>query len=117
MIKFFKAGGFNMWVIAVLGIVILWHAVKFARGADARRLAVLRALTWTLVFNSITGFVVGLGVTAVNAMKWRSQYPLEESLLQGFSESSSNLIFGGSFLAITWGLIAVGVHRMPGDPP
>jgi hypothetical protein len=115
MVKFFRAGGFNMWVLAALGIVILWTAIRFARSPDARRLSIIRALTWVVVFNAVTGFVVALSVTAVNAMRLRPQYPLEESLLQGFAESTTNLTLGGSIGAITWTLVALGLRRMPGD--
>jgi hypothetical protein len=116
MLEYMRAGGFNMWVIAALGIAILWNAVRFAYRADARRLSVLRALTWTLVFTSITGFFVALGVTAVHAPALRPELPLEESLLQGFAESTTNLTFGGGLCTLTWGLIALGLRRMPGDP-
>lgn len=115
MVSYFRAGGFNMWIIAVLGLVLVWNAVRFARSADAQRLAVVRALTWSLVFCSITGFVSALGVTAVSAIRMRDQYPLEEPLLLGFAESTANLTFGGGLATIAWGLIAVGLRRMPGE--
>ena len=115
MASYFRAGGFNMWIIAALGIVLIWNAIRFARGADAQRLAVIRALTWSLVFCALTGFFSSLGVTAVTAVRLRDQHPLEELLLQGFAESTANLTFGGGLATIAWGLVAVGLRRMPGD--
>ena len=115
MVKFFHAGGFNMWVLAGLGIALVWNAIRFARDADARRLSVIRALTWVLVFSMVTGFFASLGVTAWSAVRHRAEWPLEESLLQGFAESSANVTFGGGIGAITWLLVAVGLRRMPGD--
>jgi hypothetical protein len=115
MLGFFRAGGFNMWVLAVLGIAILVFAAKFARNADAQRLSLIRALTWALVFSSINGFVAGLAVTAKHVIEWEPADPLPY-LLGGFSESCANLLLGGGLLSITWTLVAVGVRRMPRDP-
>ena len=115
MIDFFKAGGFNMWVLAGLGIALVWTAIRFARNADAQRLAVIRALTWALVFSTVAGFFSGLGVTAVNAVRLRAEHPLEELLLWGFAESTANITLGAGIGAITWTLVSVGLRRMPGD--
>jgi hypothetical protein len=115
MIKFFQAGGFNMWVLAGLGIVLVWTAIRFARNPDARRLSIVRALTLALVFSTLAGFFSGLGVTAVNSVRLRPEYPLEELLLQGFAESTANITLGSGLGFITWILVAVGLRRMPGD--
>jgi uncharacterized membrane protein YesL len=116
MVKFFQAGGFNMWVLAGLGIALLWTAIRFARSADARRLSVIRALTWALLFSTVAGFMSSVGVTAVNAVRLRDKYPLEESLLIGFAESTTNITLGCGIGFITWILVSVGLRRMPGDP-
>ncbi len=115
MIEFFQAGGFNMWVLAGLGIALWWNAIRFARNADAQRLSVIRALTWALVFSTLAGFFSGLGATAVNALRMRAEYPLEESLLIGFAESTANITLGSGIGFITWILVSVGLRRMPGD--
>lgn len=115
MLEFFQAGGFNMWVLTGLGIALVWTAIRFARDADAQRLSVIRALTWALVFSTVAGFFSGLGVTAVNAVRLRTEYPLEELLLQGFAESTTNVTLGSGIGFITWILVSVGLRRMPGD--
>ena len=38
-------------------------------------------------------------------------------LLQGFAETMTNVILGGSFVVLTWILVAVGVRRMPSERP
>jgi hypothetical protein len=118
MLELMRAGGFNMWALAVLGIVLVWtairFAIRFARNPDAQRLSVIRALTWALVFSTVTGFFVGLGATAVHAV----DAPPAEQLtyvLAGFAESTSNIALGGGIAVITWILVAVGLRRMPGD--
>lgn len=116
MLDFFRAGGFNMFVLLVLGAVMIATAIRFARNADPHRLSILRALTWALVAATLTGFVGGLIATCrfvVNdpdALKEPLPY-----LLMGFAESCSNLVLGGAIAVITWTLVAVGVRRMPHD--
>ncbi|HWU89431.1 MAG TPA: hypothetical protein VN253_19355 [Kofleriaceae bacterium] len=109
-----RAGGFNMWVLAALGIVLVWTAIRFARNADAQRLSVIRALLWALAFSTIAGFISGLGATAIHA----ANDPPEErltSVLVGFAESTTNVTLGSGIAFITWILVAVGLRRMPGD--
>ena len=101
--QFFLGGGFNMFILAVLAIVMLVTAVRFARNADPHRLSILRALTWALVFATLTGFITGLVatcrfvVTDPEAIKLPLPY-----LLTGFAESCANLILGGGIAVVTW---------------
>jgi hypothetical protein len=115
MLNFFRAGGFNMWILAGLGIVLVWTAIRFARNADAQRLSLIRALTWTIVFAAVTGFFSSIGVAARSAVRMREEAPLEELVLIGFAESTTNLTLGFGILAISWIIVCVGLRRMPGD--
>jgi len=114
MIDFFLAGGFNMFVLAAFGIVLVPTAIKFARNADAQRLSIIRALTWAMVFATVVGFFAGLSSTAMYVVREEPTDPLPY-LLMGFAESTTNLILGGGIAVITWILVAVGVRRMPLD--
>lgn len=114
MLKFMRAGGFNMYVLALLGIVLVWTAIRFARNANAQRLSAIRALLWALGASTITGFITSLGVTAIHA----AEAPPDQQLayvLVGFAESTTNVSLGCSIAFITWILVAVGLRRMPGD--
>src|SRR5262245_455064 len=115
MLGFFRAGGFNMWVLLAVGIAIVATAVRFARNADAQRLSLIRALTWMLLFATVTGFVAGLAATAKHTLELEPADPVPY-LLGGFAESCANLLLGGGIGFITWLLVAVGVRRMPRDP-
>jgi hypothetical protein len=115
MIEFFRAGGFNMFVLAAVGAVLVATAIRFARNADAQRLSLIRALTVAMVFATLTGFAAGLAATA----KWVVQHEPDDPLpylLQGFAESTANVLLGGFLLVIAWILVAVGIRRMPKDP-
>jgi hypothetical protein len=106
-----------MWILAAVGAVMVWTAIRFARNADPHRLSILRALTVAIVVASISGFVAGLISTCsyVEALPgpFTDRLPV---MVQGFAESCTNLVFGGAFVVITWVLVAVGVRRMPQEP-
>jgi hypothetical protein len=117
MLGMIRSGGYNMWFLAAIGAVMVWTAIRFARNADPHRLSILRALTVAVVVASLSGFIAGLIKTcgAAGALPEPAvdRVPL---VLLGFSESCSNLVFGGAFVVITWVLVAVGVRRMPHEP-
>lgn len=114
MVELFRAGGFNMFVLAALAIPSWLVAVKFARSATPQRLSILRALTWAIVAVTVVGVAAGLASTAhfVVSVPEAQKEPLPY-LLQGFAETMTNAILGGGIVAITWILVAVGVRRMP----
>lgn len=113
MLDFFRAGGFNMFPLTIFGIAMLITGIKFAFNADPQRLALIRALTTTIVFCTIIGVAAGLATTA----KYVASHPEDPqwwaTLLQGFAETMTNVMLGGSFAVLTWILVAVGVRRMP----
>ena len=112
MVDFFRAGGFNMFILTALGLVLVPTAIKFARNADPQRLSLIRALTMALTFAALVGFFAGLASTAMYVVRNEPKDPLPW-LLMGFAESTTNLMLGGLIAVITWILVAVGVRRMP----
>lgn len=114
MIQFFMNGGFPMWFILAFGLASLVGAVLFARRPDELRLGSLRAMSWATAFASFAGFIAGVAVTFAacanlspeDAPNWHVY------AIMGISESSSNLILGASFLALTWLVIAIGLRRL-----
>jgi hypothetical protein len=118
MLDFFRAGGFNMFPLTVIGVALLITGIKFARNADAQRLSLIRALTTAVIFSTIAGTAAGFAATAkfVIERPEAQKEPLPY-LLAGFSESLSNVILGASFAVLAWTLVAVGVRRMPKETP
>ena len=118
MLDFFRAGGFNMFPLTIFGVTMLVTGIKFAKNADAQRLSLIRALTTTIVFCMIIGVAAGFASTAkfVASDPEGQKEPLS-FLLQGFAETLTNVMLGGSFVVLTWILVAVGVRRMPKDTP
>lgn len=113
MLDFFRAGGFNMFPLAAIGIALLVTGIKFAFNADPQRLSMIRALTTTITFSMVTGVCVGLASTAKYVVNHPEEPQWWLSLLQGFAETMTNVMLGGGFVVVTWILVAVGVRRMP----
>jgi hypothetical protein len=114
MAHFIRAGGYPIWIVIALSIPLLYLAVRFAISIDARRLAMLRALTWAQLF------AVTSGVTSnVLAVMWnigRNEEHLKDPLpplFIGLGEAVTPAVLGLSILTVTWILITFGLRRSP----
>jgi hypothetical protein len=71
-------------------------------------------MCWSTAFASLAGFIAGVAVS----LSACARLPESEAeswhlyFMQGFAESSSNLILGASLLALTWFVIAIGLRRL-----
>jgi hypothetical protein len=114
MAHFIRAGGYPIWIVIALSIPTLYLAVRFALSIDARRLAMLRALSWAQVFAVTSG--VAANVLAVMWGVGRNEELLKEPLqpiLIGLGESLTPAVLGLSVLTVTWILITFGLRRSP----
>jgi hypothetical protein len=113
MVDFMRAGGYPIWIVLALSIPMLYLGVRFAIAADARRLALLRGLTWAQVF------AVGSGVTSnVVAVMWHfgrapDDAPALPRILIGLGEALTPAVLGLTMLSVTWILISFGLRRTP----
>jgi hypothetical protein len=114
MVHFIRAGGYPIWIVIALSVAMLYLAVRFAISADARRLAILRALTWAQLA------AIGSGVASnVIAVLWYLGRDLEpgESPLQalfiGLGEALTPAVLGLVALSVVWMLVAFGLRRAP----
>lgn len=111
---FIRAGGVPVWIVIVLSLPMLYLGVRFAIAADARRLAILRALTWAQLA------AIGSGVASnVIMVMWHVGRGLEPDesplpgLFIGLGESLTPAVIGLSILSIVWVLVAFGLRRAP----
>jgi hypothetical protein len=116
MVDFFRWGGYSIWMVVAIGVPLLIVGAKFARNADAQRLSLIRALTWALVFTIVAGVASNLMATALTVARNDDIKDPLRTLLQGFAESMTTGILGGTIASVAWILVAVGVRRMPPDP-
>jgi hypothetical protein len=113
MVQFIRAGGYPIWIVLALSIPMLYLGVRFAIAADARRLALLRALTWAQVFAVTSGVA-----SNVMAVMWKvgrtvDDYPALPRIMIGLGEALTPAVLGLSMLSVTWILIAFGLRRTP----
>lgn len=114
MVHFIRAGGYPIWIVIALSIPSLYLAVRFAMAIDARRLAMLRALTWAQIFAVTSG--VAANVLAVLWNVGRDEEAVKEPLqpmLIGLGEALTPAVLGLSILTVTWILVAFGLRRSP----
>jgi hypothetical protein len=114
MAHFIRAGGYPIWIVMILSLPMLYLGVRFAISLDARRLAMLRALTWAQLF------AVGSGLASnVLAVMWgigRSEEMLKDPLQPlfiGLGEALTPAVLGLSVLTVVWILITFGLRRSP----
>jgi len=113
MVQFFIDGGVPMLFVLALGLVGLTSAARFMRSPDRRKVPAVVALSVATFFAAATGVVSDVMVFthAVAQNEELSRQGLAV-VLQGISESMSPAVLGGTFLCLTWMLMAVGFRRL-----
>jgi hypothetical protein len=114
MLQFFLNGGPPMVFLLVLGFIGLTSAARFMRSPDPRRAPSVIAFSVATGFAALTGVATDLAVFAHRVAgndEWLS-HALAQVVLQGISESMNPAILGGTFLCVTWMLMAVGYRRL-----
>jgi hypothetical protein len=123
MVDFFKEGGWGMWAILFIGIVLLGAAGWFAARPQRRRIGFLAGMTASLMFAMLYAVSTDLGTVFGAVAKLYAKIPREEVvpiLLQGLKESSRPFTFGTMILTVAALLFAAGMARMgplTGAPP
>lgn len=114
MLQFFINGGLPMVFVLVLGLIGLVSAARFMRSPDARKVAPVVALSVATLFAALTGVASDLMVVThvVASEPGFHDEKMPIVLLQGFSESMSPAILGGTLLCVTWMVMAVGYRRL-----
>lgn len=113
MVDFIRAGGYPIWIVIALAVPSLILAVRFAIAVDARKLAMLRALTWAQVFAVTSG--VAADVMSVMYSIGRDEELVRDplpALFIGLGEALSPAVLGLSVLTVMWILITFGLRRM-----
>jgi hypothetical protein len=114
MAQFIRAGGVPIWIVMALSVPLLYLGVRFAIAADARRLAILRALTWAQLAAIACG--VASNVIAVLWYLGRGLEPGESplpALFIGLGESLTPAVIGLAIICVVWMLVAFGLRRAP----
>lgn len=115
MVEFFKEGGWGMWAILFIGIVLLVSAGRFAVRPEPRRIGFLAGITVSLIFAAFHGTSIALGTVFGAVGADRVHIPKEDMaavLLIGLKESSRPVTFATMILTVAALLFSAGMARM-----
>ena len=114
MLDFMRAGGYSMWFILAIGLVVLGVAGSLVWRPGERKLGILRPLSLAMVFATLSGIFSGIGATMKHVTtieEWAQSPDLHLIVMTGLGESMAPAILGFSILSVAWLLAAVGLRR------
>ena len=113
MIEIFRDGGWGMWAILFVGLVLIVSSGHFAYRPAPRRLGVLAMLALSVVFSAICTTLMDVGkVFSVLATDERiPEKDFVKVLLEGMKECTAPGVFGAVVLTIASLLVVAGLLR------
>jgi hypothetical protein len=112
--EFTFSGIFHVLVLLVLSLVTLGLAVAFAFRPAAKKLGILKALTWATLFSVLAAVAAGVGATALHCAQVEqpvSERDLNTVFMSGMAETMVPPVFGFVVLALSWLMASVGLRR------
>ncbi len=110
MVRFFIEGGWGMYPVLILGLVLVWAGVRYAADMEPVRLrfiiAVAVALVVTMVHATWTCFAA-----VFHYLQQSPKEPFAQTLMTGLMESTRPATLGGALLTLALILVAVGAYR------
>src|SRR5262245_924310 len=110
---FMREGGWGMWPVLLIGLVVLASAVRYAARPDRLWLRFVAALWVTLLVSvvhaSVTDVAAVFGYFDDPARATDAQIP--RLIIMGLKESTRPAALGGIFLTLAPLLAAVGLYR------
>ncbi len=115
MIEFFRAGGWSMFLILMLGLVTLFAAAAFMRKPAAADIGMIRGFSVATVFAVLTGISADLAAVFThvpNTPEWAHSPDMPLIVMTGLGEALTPAILGFTMLTLAWMVTAVGVRRL-----
>jgi hypothetical protein len=110
MVHFFVEGGFGMYPVLVMGLMLIWAAARYAIDTEPVRLRFIGALALALVITMVHATWMCMAAVFHYLEQAREEH-LVRSLMTGLMESTRPATLGGALLAIALILVAVGAYR------
>ncbi len=113
MIEIFRDGGWGMWAILFVGILLMVEAARFAHKPAPKRLGFLLMLALSTVSASVATTLMDVA-KVFSVLADKAKIPddqLVRILFAGMKECMSPGMFGAVILTITALLVAVGMLR------
>ena len=110
MIRFFIEGGWGMYPVLVMGLMVVWAAARYALDTEPIRLrfiaAIALALMVTMAHATWTCFAA-----VFHYLQQSPHVPFARTLMTGLMESTRPATLGGALLVVALILVAVGAYR------
>ncbi len=109
---FFRAGGYPIFLVLLFTVLLLFVAGRYALKPHPRGLALIRALTLTLVFSAVAGVATNIRATLYGVTnRWEMNPETPLAVMRGLGESLTPAVLGFTALSIAWLFVAVGERR------
>jgi hypothetical protein len=97
--------------ILIVGIAAVVTAARFAIQPRERTLAILRPLTASTAFATVSAMMAGIAMSLKNGAEGTLSADALRQLVAGLAESAVPGVLGFAFLAVAWLLAAVGFRK------
>jgi hypothetical protein len=113
MITFFMDGGWAMWPVLAVGLVLLIAAIRFAIDRERVHLRLITMLSMSILALAVQGTLLDAAkVLWVLSDEAKIPQPMiVRVFFEGMKESLSPMIFGLGFLSLSLLAVSVGVYR------
>jgi hypothetical protein len=114
MVEFFREGGFGMFPILFIGLVLLGVALRFAVRPDRDQVGFLACISGATLLASAHATWLALGAVFATLSR-ADKVPdgvLVRTLIEGLKESTRPGGFGGGVLTLAFILFSIGAARM-----
>jgi hypothetical protein len=114
MMEFLRAGGIAIWYVLALSLPLLALCAHFAYRPAAKRLALVRGMTWALVFgiaSAVSTNLMAVFTKIPDNDEWAHSPDLPLIVMRGLGEAITPAVLGFTFLSLSWLLVAYGMRR------
>lgn len=114
MVNFFLEGGFGMYPVLALGVVLMLSSVRFAVSRDPMCLRFIVFVAVALAINTFAAMLIDIAqvLRFVEDAGRVSNAEFSRVLAMGLKESSRPGVLGFGFLSVASIVVAVGVYRI-----
>jgi hypothetical protein len=110
MVNFFVEGGWGMYPVLVMGLLLVWAGFRYAQDGEPVRLRFIGALSLALIVT----MVHATWTCVAMVLRFLESVPDAEfrrTLMTGLMESTRPIFLGGALLSLALTLVAVGAYR------
>jgi hypothetical protein len=113
MLEFFQEGGFSMYPVLIIGLVLLGSSAYYVADHEPVRLRFIGVLSLALLTVSVQGLVVDMATVfwAISDGKKFAGADRVTIFLEGMKESTRPMTLGLGILGLVLTLVAIGVYR------